>query len=107
MTNRRIVVVFHRLLSLILMTEPLTPNPRPIMTPQTTSPLTVTSLEDRCLATTLIAPQVVVPATLVAGPAQVSQFTPPSAWAVPVGTGAIGIMGLRVNHNETFVRRRR
>jgi len=71
------------------------------------TPLTVTSLEDRCLATTLIVPQVFVPATLVMGPAQVAQFTPPSAWAIPVGTGAVGIMGIRINRNETFVRRRR
>lgn len=75
------------------------------MTPRTNSLLTVTSLEDRCLATTLIAPQVFVPPALLSPSAQVWQFTPPSAWAIPVGTGAVGIMGVRVNHNETFVRR--
>ena len=78
------------------------------MNAHTKPSLTVTSLEDRCLATTLAVSQVFTPApTLVNVPSQVFQLTPPSAWAIPVGTGAVGIMGLRVNRNETFVRRRK
>jgi hypothetical protein len=70
--------------------------------------LTVTPLEDRCVATVLpVSPVVNPPATSVSLAPQVFLFTPPPAWQLPLATGDVGIMGVRVNRNETFVRRRK
>jgi len=69
-------------------------------------PLAVTQLEDRTqpaivgsLQSNLLA-AILLPAY--------TQTAPPvhSPWAVHVGSGAVGIMGLTRNRNETFVRRK-
>jgi hypothetical protein len=74
------------------------------MTP-TRPALTVTPLEDRCVPVSLGAAQTNILAAILFPPPGVVTHAAPAPWAVHVGTGAVGLMGLRPNRNETFVRR--
>ncbi len=67
-------------------------------------PLAVTPLEDRCQPVSLASSQMNILIANLPPPSQVSHAVPTS-WAVHVGSGAVGLMGLTRNHNETFVRR--
>lgn len=69
--------------------------------------LNVTALEDRCVATTLVVAPVWTPLpTLSEVPAKVAHLPTTDVDAGNARTGEPRMLGLRPNHNETFVRRK-